>query len=150
MVNTFFAKKDYERGQGVEPFPFYYPSPASSDPRDADERGITLPKSDAGRSDNKRVQADPAFDRNGRIGGITMDKKDKTKITNSEKLIRLDKQIKKLAILAIILGVLVVIFVYLNYYSAPIIYVELVLYVFILLVFWLALITIYKIGKESV
>lgn len=79
-----------------------------------------------------------------------MDKKDKTKITNSEKLIRLDKQIKKLAILAIILGVLVVIFVYLNYYSAPIIYVELVLYVFILLVFWLALITIYKIGKESV
>ncbi|MDA8339957.1 MAG: hypothetical protein M0Z70_11725 [Nitrospiraceae bacterium] len=79
-----------------------------------------------------------------------MNKKDKTKITNSEKLIRLDKQIKKLAILAIILGVLVVIFVYLNYYSTPIMYVELVLYVFILLVFWLALISIYKIGKESV
>ena len=54
MVNTFFAKRDYERGQSVEPFPFYHPSPASSDPRDADERGITLPKSDAGRSDSKR------------------------------------------------------------------------------------------------
>ena len=54
MVNTFFAKRDYERGQSVEPFPFYHPSPVSSDPRDADERGITLPKSDTGRSDNKR------------------------------------------------------------------------------------------------
>ncbi len=56
MVNTFFAKRDYERGRSVEPFPFHHPSPVSADPRDADERGIISPKSDADRSDNKRKE----------------------------------------------------------------------------------------------
>ena len=56
MVNKFFAKRDYERGRSVEPFPFHHPSPVSADPRDADERGIILPKPDADRSDNKRKE----------------------------------------------------------------------------------------------
>ena len=54
MVNTFFAKKDYERGRSIEPFPFYHHSHVSADHRDADERGIYLSKPDTDRSDNKR------------------------------------------------------------------------------------------------